>query len=474
MKKTIKKKTIVFINPPRHDEDTYSDFAPGESRDPPFGLCYLASMVRKHGYRPYIVDAEALRYSLKQTAENALKYKPDYIGITATTYAVNSAISIAKYLRKKTKAKLIIGGCHVSILPKDLMPYFDVGVIGEGEYTLIELLDAFENKKPLKNIRGLVYKQKERLVKTGKRPYIIDLDELPKPAFDLLPNLTKYYRLPVQSTIKLPSMSFITSRGCPEQCTFCDKTICGSRVRAHSAEYVYDVIKWLVDKYKIKSMMFHDDNFLLFRKRNLDLVRLLKKNGIDLKFNCLARVDITSEDYLTKLKEGGLWQVNFGIETASQKILDFFKKGISLEQVEKAVNIFDEIGIRTKGLLMIGNPFESKKTLEQTKRFVMKLKLKDVSIAYFTPFPGTKIFPDIQKYGKLVDTYDKFNMFWVVFVPNGLKKEDLEHYYIGIYKNFYLRPNIALDYFLRFFSIRKLEPYTRGLHVLFKGVMKGS
>ncbi len=469
-----KRKTIVFINPPRRDEDTYSDFAPGESSDPPFGLCYLAGMVREQGYKPYILDAAALRYNLKQTAEKALKYKPDYIGITATTYALNAAIRIAKYLRKKTRAKLIIGGCHVSILPKEVMPYFDVGVIGEGEYTLIELLDALENKKPLKDIKGIVYKHKGKLIKTGRRPYITNLDELPKPAFDLLPNLNKYYRLPVQSIIRLPSISFITSRGCPEQCTFCDKTICGSRVRAHSAEYVFEVIKWLVDKYKIKSIMFHDDNFFIFRKRNLELIRLMKEHGISLKFNCLGRADVLSKDYLTELKRGGLWQVNFGIESGSQKILDFFKKRITLKQVENAVDVFNDVGIRTKGLIMIGNPLETKKTLEQTRHLVLKLKLQDVSVAYFTPFPGCELYPDVNKYGKVVDGYNKYNMFWVVYEPKGLTKKDLEKCYLRTYKEFYLRPRIAWDYFLRLFSIRRLGPFARGLHVLFKGVMKGS
>ena len=256
------KKTIVFVNPPASKEEQCSDFSPIAGFDPPYGLCYMASAIREAGYKPYIIDAYILMYDVDKTAGEILKRKPDYICITATVFSINSAIRLARALRKKTRIKLLIGGSQFSAMPRETIKHFDIGVYGEGERTLLEMLDALDKKQPLKGIDGVVYKQKGRVIINKPRPLIKDLDELPKPAFDLIPHIPKYYQLPVQSMTKYPSMSLISSRGCYGQCTFCDRRIFGNRLRTHSAQYLFELIKDLVQKYGVKAIMFHDDNFL--------------------------------------------------------------------------------------------------------------------------------------------------------------------------------------------------------------------
>jgi len=468
----LKERIVVFVNPPIRKEEQYGELSSVGGFDPHFGLCYLASTVRKKGYKPFIIDAPVLNYDIKKTIHIILGLNPSYICITATTYAIISAIALAMELKKKTRAKIIIGGPHFSAMPKETIEYFDIGVVNEGESTIAELLDALEDKKPLKNIKGIIYKSKGKIIVNKLRPFIKNLDALPMPAFDLLPEITKYYQPPVQSVIRYPFIGLISSRGCSGQCTFCDRRVFGNRLRAHSAKYLFKLIKHLVDEYKIKSFIFYDDNFLIFKKRNLELLELIRRNKIDIKFTCLARVDMIEKEYLTKLKKGGLWQVNLGIESGSQMILDFYKKNITLKQVKKAVDTLHSLGIRCKGFFMLGNPLETKQTLEQTRKFAKMLDLTDISITYFTPLPGSNVGPYIKKYGRIIQSFDKFSMFEVVFIPKGLKKEDLEFYYRTIYKEFYLRPRIILDYAKRINSFKQVKYFAKALEVFSKHILR--
>lgn len=467
-------KTIVFVNPPLQDGKPCEEFSPIAGVDPPFGLCYLASAARQEGYVPFILDAANSGYGLKKTVDEIMKLKPDYIGITSTTFAFRSAVALSRSLKERSGAKIIIGGSHFSALPRETIKYFDIGIMGEGEATLVELLYALENGRPLKGVRGVVYKERGKVIINEPRGLIKDLDQLPQPAFDLLPDIPKYYQPPVQSTVVFPAMSLISSRGCSGHCTFCDRTISGNNVRAHSAEYLFEMIRSLVERYGVKSLMFHDDNFLIFKQRNLKLIKLLKKNGISIKFNCLARVDFISKEYLIELKKGGLWQVNVGVESGSQRMLDFYEKNISLAQIRKAVDVIGSLGIRAKGFIILGGPSETLEDLEMTRRFVNELKLTDIGMTYFTPLPGSDIYDDARKYGKVIGGFDDFSMFRIVFIPKGLDKEDLEYYYNRIYREFYLRPRIILDYIRRISSMRQLIYLAKGLGVFIREVLAGN
>ena len=471
MKKALLKK-VVFVNPPMNREAQYKEYSQVGGFDPPFGLCYLAAMARKEGYASHIIDSPSLGWSFGKTISEVIRLKPDYICITATTYAINSAIKVSSSLKKKSKALRIIGGSHFSALPRETIRFFDVGVIGEGELTLVDLLKTLEERKPLSNVLGIVYKEKSKVMINKPRPLVRDLDDLPKPAFDLLPGISSCYQLPVQSAIAFPSMSLISSRGCSGHCTFCDRSISGNHIRAHSAEYLFDIIKSLVDHNKIKSLMFHDDNFLIFKERNLKLVRLLNEAGIKIKFNCLARVDFISKSYLAELKKGGLWQVNIGIESGSQRMLDFYDKNISLAQIRKSVDVIRSLGLRAKGFIILGGPSETPDDLELTRQFVNELKLTDIGMTYFTPLPGAEIYHVIDRHGRLIAGFDHFNMFEVVFIPAGLKREAIEEYYKRIYREFYLRPAIMFDYLKRIRSIRQVIYFTRGLRVFFSAILR--
>ncbi len=443
---------ILFINPPISMKECYGTLAPAGGNEPPFGLCYLASVMRESGHKAKIIDAKVLNLSLDDVIDAIIKDKPDYIGISSTTITVENAAKIsAKIKTRFGDIPVIIGGCHITALPEETLkmyPCFDIAVVGEGEETLLELLEVLNSKNDLSKVQGIVFRRNGKFVKTTPRKRIKNLDRLPLPAFDLLPELSRY-RISTQSVDRLPAVSLITSRGCSGSCTFCDRSVFGNLCRAHSAEYIIDMVKLLVKRYGIRSILFEDDNFLLFRKRVYEFVELLKREQLDLTWSALGRVDMVTKDLLKKMKEGGCWQILYGIESASQKILDIYKKNLTPQQAEEALKMTKEAGIMTKGFFMIGNPLEDESTLEETLGFIKRAPLDDISLAFFTPFPGSEIYETIDNYGSLDSRWNHMSGFRVVFVPKGLTKESLEHWTRMIYRTFYFRTKTILTYLSR-------------------------
>jgi anaerobic magnesium-protoporphyrin IX monomethyl ester cyclase len=455
-------KTIVFVHPPLSLEKRYGTLAQAGYTEPPFGLCYLAAITREKGMKTSIVDAEALNLDFPATMEAIMSTSPDYVGITVTTQLVVSAATLATEIKKrKPKIIIMVGGAHITALPRETLqdyPCFDFGVIGEGEQTLTEFLDAMETGSDLKQIDGLAIRQPgNTVIITGKRALIKDLDTLPFPAFDLLPRMGEYYRVATQSVKRLPALSLITSRGCTGKCTFCDSSVHGHIPRAHSAEYVARMMTTLSKEYGAKSIFFDDDNFLIFKPRLKKLVEILKNQKLDISWSCMGRVNMVDAELLELAKSGGCWQVMYGVETANQPLLDFYQKGITPEQVENAVKVTHKVGLKAKGFIMFGNPLETKETIKNTIDFIKRIKLDDVSISFFTPFPGTAIYNEVEKYGKFEKDWAKMSCFDIVFIPNGLNEAELRKAAKNAYRQFYFRPRILLSYLSRLNSWAQLK-----------------
>lgn len=185
--------------------------------------------------------------------EKILEYSPTYVGTTATTISVFNAAKVAEILKSKNPKIIIIhGGPHLTAVPEETMEkikWFDVGVIGEGEDTIVELLESYESKKDLANVKGLIIRDNEKLKFTSPRPFIKNLYKLPLPAWDLLPDLVRYYQPAADSLYRFPAISLVTSRGCPGKCIFCDRSVFGNVCRSFSAEYVIKMMRHLHDNY---------------------------------------------------------------------------------------------------------------------------------------------------------------------------------------------------------------------------------
>jgi len=467
---------ILFVNSPLSSEEKLGDLADASSSAPPLGLCYLASAVRQKGYKPGIFDPEALKYSVKETAEEIAGISPKYVGITSTTIAIGNAYNLSLLLKKLLPdIKIIIGGAHLTAVPEATMERyetFDIGVIAEGEETVTELLDALDKGKSLEKVDGIIYRNKGKIVRTKPRDFIKDLDKIPIPAWDLLPDISTVYRPGIASFQRLPSTTLITSRGCPGQCVFCDRSVFGNSFRFHSAEYVLEMIRRLIRDYGIKDIFFQDDTFTLFRKRLIDICEKMISEKMDLTWTCNSRVEKIDPDLFKLMKKAGCYSVAFGIESGSPVILENLKKKMALSRINEVIDSADKAGLITRGFFLVGNPGETEETIMETINFTKKSNLSYVQVLSLTPYPGSELHDNYKKWGELDDSWDKMNGRNIIFIPYGLTKEKLNYYLRKFYYDFYLRPKVIFKHIKYLFQPGFMVKVINGLKMLLKLVIK--
>jgi radical SAM superfamily enzyme YgiQ (UPF0313 family) len=289
------------------------------------------------------------------------------------------------------------------------------------------------------------------------RPYIADIDALPFPAYDLIPDL-KRYTPPPSNYKKSPVANIITSRGCPNQCTFCDNNTFGCKIRMRGAQSVVDEIELLMHDYGVKEIAFVDDTFTISNKRLSEIFRLTRERGLKFPWTCMARINTVNEKILGEMKENGCWHISFGIESGNEDILRLIRKNISLADTEKIIDQCYRLGIRTKGFFIIGHPKETPETIDQTIELGLRLKLDDIVVTINTPMPGSKQYEQAEIYGRIDTTqWTKFNYWNPVFVPHGLTADYIKQRHREFYRRFYLRFRILWRYFTSLFSLTGIQ-----------------
>lgn len=460
---------IALINPPFTLKECFNNFARVGSIQQPLGLGYIAAILERRGHDVKIIDSPALKLSLEETVRAVRKFRPDVVGLTATTPSFHRAIGLARKLKQEIDIPIIIGGPHPTTLPEDTLayPFFDIVVIGEGEYTMLELIDCLESGKNLNMVRGIAFKEGCKIVKTRPREYIEDLDSLPFPARHLLPPLRYYHPTP-SACRSPPQATMITSRGCPYSCTFCDHSVFGRKYRARSASNVVDEFEEVVCKYGAKEVRFWDDTFNIDKKRVLAICREIRKRRLETEWCCMCRVDLVDEELLKAMAQAGCWQIDYGIESGNEELLKRVNKGITLSQIRKAIEKTKAAGIKVRGFFMLGLPGENEQTIQQTIKFAKMLDL-DIAVFHITiPFPGTELYLQAVMNGEISDEvgYQHYLMFGssdIPYTPKGLSKRQLLWYRSRAYKSFYLRPSYLLKQLSEIRSLRDLLRYFRGL-----------
>ncbi len=441
---------LVLINPPLTMEERYGKFAALGSSTPNLGLCYLASSARSNGFNVKIIDAPVEDLDINQTVSLVKELHPKFIGITAPTVSIIRASRLAKAIKDiGIKEPLIIGGAHVSALPVETMKEFsafDIGVINEGELTILDLLNTVGNPRDLEKISGLVFREGEDVFLTPSKKPIEDIDLLPYPAFDLLPDMVKYYKPASHSYLRFPSAALVTSRGCNGTCTFCARPFIGEKYRGHSAEYTLGMIDLLVKQYGVRDILFYDDNFLLDKKRVTDICEGLLKKSYNISWSCLARNETISPDFCKLIKRSGCWQIAFGIESGDQTILNNLKKRTTVEKNLKAIALTNKAGIHSRGYFMIGCPGETVESMNKTMEFTVSSGLKDFHSTFCTPMPGSELFDNAESYGTFDRDWNKLGFWEPAFIPKGLTSEQIMSTHKKMFRVFYLRPKVILRY----------------------------
>lgn len=385
----------------------------GSNSAPPFGILYIAAVLQKAGYTMQVLDPEE---DNENFINDVVKFRPDIIGISFLTAEYLRARHISSALKKRLPESFIVaGGVHVSSLPEESLKRFDIDavVIGEGEYTMLELCKKIENRESLLGVLGIFYKSDNKIFKNKPRPPIENLDSLPFLARELID--FEWYLIPpgfIRGKCLKRATTIMASRGCPNLCTFCSAhTVFGYRIRMRSVKNVVGEIEYLIKRYGVDGLRFTDDTLTINHRWISEFCRELRIREIELPWGCNARVNTVNEKMLTEMKGAGCVQLDFGVESGSERILKILKKDITPAQVVKAFSLAQKIGLRRMANFMIGNPTETVEDIQKTYELAKRIKPNFASVWITTPHPGSALYEEAVKEGWVKKT--DFSSKWV-------------------------------------------------------------
>lgn len=363
------------------NNEIYDDHRVGEL---PLGPGYLASYVKKS-----FPGAVFSTYVGLPTVEAVLDNNPDIIGISSVTDNFTCAVKMIKEIRSHTDAPIILGGHHISYLPRLLPKEASAGVLFEGENTFLELVQTFDRygrdfQRHLSGIQGIVHWSGEDLVVTGRRDPIQDLDTIPFPDRD---SIRYVYKRKIRHHL-------MTSRGCPHKCKFCSSHPFWQGYRYFSPAYVVAEIEHLQDRYSLEELHIYDDLWVANRRRFHAIAEMIKERKIHhrLSFKSWVTARVFTPDVARQLAEINFDSVQIGFETGSERILRYLKGGsASIEGNLRAIRIAKEHGMKIGGSFMIGMPGETVDDIEETRRFIVDNELDNAEIYLCKPLPNTEI-----------------------------------------------------------------------------------
>jgi radical SAM superfamily enzyme YgiQ (UPF0313 family) len=372
---------IMFIN-------AINPFLEVQYRFPQLGLGYLAASLRKH------FEDIQIRIVDRDIEKELDAFKPEIVGITAVSQNYGYAKQYAK-LAKRRLVPVIMGGIHISALPQTMTEDMDYAVMGEGEETIVELVDALTTHRPLKHIKGVYRDGGGSLNLTQPREFIEPLDSIPFPARDLL------------KTGRFGNI--FSSRGCPYTCAFCASTRYWNKLRFFSAEYVVAEIKEMVEKYGAKRISFYDDLMIADKTRLEKMADLIQREPVlnKIKFGINARANLITDHTAQILKAMHVTSVGMGLESGNERTLRYLKGGsVSVDDNYNAVKTLHRYGIAANASFIIGNPDETREEILDTLKFIKTSGLNFVDTFFLTPLPGTPVWEEAKRRGLVSDDMD--------------------------------------------------------------------
>jgi anaerobic magnesium-protoporphyrin IX monomethyl ester cyclase len=411
---------------------------------PPMGLTYIASYLRENGHNVQFIDCTV--------NDNSIDYSyADLVGITSCTYNYNTALEYAQQAHECGKT-VVMGGVHVSCMPNEALMsgYVDYVVRGEGEETMLELVNVLESggeKMFIEKIKGLSwYDKQDNVIKHNPdRPAISNLDKLPYPARDLL-DIDYYKKMKLDKNKS--TITVLTSRGCPYKCNYCVIPKINSRIwREREVNCVTDEVETLLNDYGFKAILFVDDNLTINKNRTIELCKEFIRRKLDFKWWCQSRADTiaNNEDMVETMAEAGCITVFLGLESGSDKVLKNYNKKSTSDTGINAVDMLNKYGIGPFGAFIIGSYDETPEDIDKTINYSLELNLESAQYSILTPYPGT----DIYKFLKdklLTRNWDLFDGVHALFNTKHLSTQELNKILYKAYRKYYFR----LKYFFNF------------------------
>jgi len=453
----MKNKKILLINPSYTNLYKKTRFhREGVLYSPSLTLSVLASSLIKNNFQVKLLDMNLIEGFSDADLINLLKqFSPQYIGITFTTPLFNNMVQICKLVKNFNENIVLIGGgSHASSLPEETLrdSLLDIIVAGEGDFILPRIVSG----EDIQDIPNIFYRKDSKIFKNPGTNFIDDLDSLPLPAWELF-NITKIKTTDLLS-IRNPVGSMETSRGCPFNCMYCNKSVFGRTFRVKSPQRVVDEMEYML-RIGFKEIHIIDDGFSTDIERAKEICELIIKKKINFPWSPIGglRVDKAPKDLLRLMYQAGCYRIYYGIETGNQRILNNILKGITLTQIKQAVKDAKEVGLEVFGFFMMGLPGEIERNLQETIRFAKELDLDMAKSTITTPLPGTPLFKKWEEEGFIISRdWSNLNLYSSsrkLFIHPTLPWEVIEKYIIKFYRDFYFNPRFILKRII--YSLKK-------------------
>lgn len=420
------KKKLLLLNLP---ENIYN-VRDHTSLQPPIGLAYISGYLKSLNLDVTLYDSFALQIRRERILSYVIDLKPDILGMTLMTNNIPQTIRFLEDLKKELPNLLVVlGGPHPTTMYASLLESsdtIDIAVIGEGEYTVRDIIKYMQNEiDTLEDVKGIAFRKNGKVYTTPSQTFIKDLDTLPFPDWASLP-IHKYYD---KWIIRKNMISVSMSRGCPYHCTFCNHTYLGNNLRMKSPSRVLQEIKYLYDTFNVRFVEFIDSTFNFDNNWLKEVCCGLIDMKLPISWGCEYRADRSDLDVLKLMKKSGCSNFFIGVESADNAMLKRMKKGETIEQIENAINLANSIGLYPDIGFIIGLPGETKYTINKTIAFAKKYYRNAYAFTLATPYPGTELYEIALQEGILSDDLAKHTMHKVSYVPEGMTSDELEAYY---------------------------------------------
>lgn len=438
--------TLLIVPPFREAIYKDSKIKAGVPGSPVLSLALIAADLRANGVPVRILDLNVHPDHAAVLRRELETWRPAFVGITFVTplYGVMRGIA-AEVKRLLPGAVIVGGGAHASAMPLDTLAStdLDIVVIGEGDYAMTRIVKG----EPLDSIPGLAYKKDGVPALGAARPAAVDMDSLPMPAWDLY-DLSRYSS-PAVMAKRNPAGWLETSRGCPFECCYCNKSVFGRAFRAKSPPRVIAEIKYMLGL-GFREIHIVDDMFTTDVERVKKICRAILEEKLAFPWATVTgiRVDRGDQEMFDLMARAGCYRVYFGIESGDQAILDGIGKRITLEQVRSAVAMARKAGLETCGFFMLGLPGDTEETMAKTAALARELDLDWAKASIMVPLPATKIFNELDKAGKIkLKDWDRYNLYLTpdeIYDHATLEWGTINRHFTRFYRAFYFRPSVVL------------------------------